>query len=131
MIHVNLFALDYFNRKKYLSIESTEFVDEVGEFQTLWLSNFEELDMLFSMLGFDYEISPMEKQDSFIGLIDLSKNHYPEFDDNSFRKFYDSWIFNSHRDNTIDEYGQLLFLLGKAKSWNNRRFRIALIEKQD
>lgn len=53
-----------------------------------------------------------------------------EFDQESFDDFYAHWIELTKRKNSMGEYGQLVFLIGKANTWNKRTYRFILQEKK-
>ena len=46
-----------------------------------------------------------------------------------FDQFYRVWITRSARENSMNEYGQLVFLQGQASQWNKRNFRFILLER--
>ena len=46
-----------------------------------------------------------------------------------FDDFYTNWIELTGRENTMDEYGQLAFLIKKTEAWNKCLSRYILQEK--
>lgn len=126
MIHVNFSAGDYFGVKYLSSIN--EFIDEYPRFQTMYLDNQEQLKMLFRLLGFN-EIKLIKLHDSpFSHYCDISFGNYPEFVQDEFDDFYKSWISHSKRENTMNEYGSLIFLTGLTTDWNKMKYRLITIE---
>ncbi len=83
-----------------------------------------------SLLG----IRPLTKtslpaNEDFSVLFDYSASLLPQLDGADFDAFYGEWLRKSGRESTMDEYGQLIFLQGRATNWNTRSSRFILLEK--
>jgi hypothetical protein len=61
----------------------------------------------------------------------FSYQNIKEFSEQEFDNFYGAWLQETLRDNTMDEYGQLIFILGQASSWNKQPHKIILHEKAE
>lgn len=115
------------------AIASLESVDlHCGQIFGIALSNENEFEILMSLLGVT-TIDRFDVKDNqdFHKLYDYSYSFLPTLDESSFDKFYASWLESTGRESTIDEYGQLIFLQGIAKSWNVKAHRFVLLEKND
>lgn len=127
MIHAHFAAGIIKSKEQITSVE--KFVDSFPDFQSVFVSNEQELLSLLSLLGFN--LVEIEKLidinfDKFINLRDFK---FPLFDESQFESFYAKWIANNDKENSMDEYGQLVFLHHMTESWNNRQDRFVLIEK--
>ena len=90
--------------------------------------NENELKLLLELLGIreisSHELSNVE----FSKYWDISRFKFPEFDDLQFDQFYEKWIQKSNRDNSMDEYGNLVFLRGLSSKWNRLKYRMIVRE---
>jgi hypothetical protein len=110
------------------SIESLESVCD--EFFDVALSGKKELEILLALLGIGSVIEEsLPASEDFSSLIDLSEFNIPELDKDEFDALYESWLIKTGRESNMDEYGQLIFIQGRAKSWNKRPIKVVLIEK--
>ena len=89
------------------------------------LSSSKELEILLSLLGVD----DLPNSEDFSNFIDVSKYKLPELSESGFDKLYEQWLLKTGRETNMDEYGQLIFIQGKAQEWNQRSNRIILNEK--
>ena len=126
MIHFNFIASNKFELDDFKSMN--KFVESYSDFQTIFLKNEEELILLLKLLGIE-EINSQKLSDSeFSKYWDLSNFKLPEFNKEQFDEFYENWIKDSDRDNSMDEYGSLIFLQGLSQKWNNLVYRIIVKE---
>lgn len=127
MVTFNFIASDRFRFNDFLKVE--KFVDAYPDFQSVTLKDEKELRMLLEILGirelFGHEIS----DSAFSKYWDLSGFKFPEYSKIEFEGFYSNWISKSKRNNTMDEYGSLIFLQGLSPIWNKLKHR--LIVKED
>lgn len=122
MIHLEFAAKDNFKLEYLKDIET--FVDTFQDSQPIWLNNIGELQLFLQMI--DIKLPPSQELNhlEFIRYWDISHYQLLEFSQQEFDQFYPSWIQVSKRDNTMDEYGQLLFLHGLSTKWNKLAHRI-------
>lgn len=126
MKNFNFIAGNRFELDDFKSIES--FVDTYSDFQTVTLNDTDELWLLLQLIGID-NVNAQEFTDSEFSLYwDLSEFRLPELNEEQFDKFYKDWIEKSHRDNNMDEYGDLIFLQRKSKLWNSLKYRLIVLE---
>lgn len=125
-MNFNFIAGDFFDLKDFKDIET--FVDAYPDFQTVVLKNESELALLLKTMGIEI-IKPQElKELEFSKYWDLSNFHLPEYDEEQFEVFYNKWLAKSGRDNNMDEFGNLIFLQGLSRNWNQLKHRIIVKE---
>ena len=116
------------DEKVFKSIESLEGACE--ECFSVSLSSQKEFQVLLNFLGiFDLIEENLLNSNDFSKKIDISNNRLPEFNQEEFNEFYDSWLLKTGRESSMDEYGQLVFILGKFKEWNQRLNKVVLKER--
>ncbi len=125
-MHFVFTASDNFDIK-HLNDVST-FVDNYPGFQSVTLNNEDELELLLELIGV-HEFSCIELGNApYSRYWDLSHIKFPEFDDQQFGQFYENWIQKSNRENSMDEYGSLIFLAGLSFEWNKLKYRFVVQE---
>lgn len=100
-----------------------------GDIFDVALAGDHELHLLMGMLGID--LAPpvvLPAPADFAALFDYSESLLPVFDPDGYDTFHAEWLRLSGRESTMDEYGHLIFLLGRAGSWNARAARFVLRE---
>ncbi|UJB70427.1 hypothetical protein HRE53_04785 [Acaryochloris sp. 'Moss Beach'] len=116
------------DRSVFYSIEDWDNVCE--GILDIALSSIKELEILLSLLGInDFVIENLPNSEYFSGLIDISQYKIPEFNETDFDQFYELWLSKTGRESNMDEYGQLIFIQGEARKWNQRLCKVILIEK--
>lgn len=127
MIHFNFIASDNFNLNNFKEIG--KFVDNYPDFQTVVLTDEDELKLLLELMGITefkaYELNNSE----FSKYWNVSNFKFPEFDEEHFNEFYQNWLHKSKRKNNMDEYGNLIFLQGLSSKWNKLQYRLIVKEK--
>lgn len=94
------------------------------------LANEKELEILFDLLGVDrIQKVPLSGSEDFEKLYDYSQCSLPEYDIEQFDSFYEHWLEITGRESDMDEYGQLIFIQGRAVKWNKNEKRIVLRAK--
>ena len=117
-----------FDEEVFKSIESLEGACE--EYFSVSLSSKKEFDTLLSLLGiFDFIEEDLLKSNAFSIRVNISKYRLPEFNQEEFNEFYDLWLLKTGRESSMNEYGQLVFILGKFQEWNQRRNKVVLKER--
>jgi hypothetical protein len=109
---------------------STEaMIENCEEYFAVALDSDDELSTLIGLLGLTLppETSLSPNLD-FSFVIDYSEQRLPQLTEDDFDKFYDEWLRRSGRESSMDEYGQLLFLQGRADAWNKMASRFVLCE---
>jgi len=126
MINLIFIASDNFDIEDLNDI--TTFVDNYAGFQSVVLNNEDELELLLELMGVR-EFSCVElNSEAFSRYWDLSHVKLPELDDQQFGQFYENWIEKSNRENSMDEYGSLIFLSGLSSEWNKLTYRFIVQE---
>jgi hypothetical protein len=89
----------------------------------------DELRILMGLLGVSRlaETSLSPNRD-FSAVFDYSTEALPQLSKDDFDTFYDEWLRRSGRETSMDEYGQLIFLHGRADAWNKMVHRFVLRE---
>lgn len=128
-MHFNFFASNHFDLRALNSIES--FVDNYPDFQTVWLTDEKELNLLFDLIGVQGVIGINLDNFHFTKYWNLSHIKLPELDSKQYDKFYESWIEKTSRDNSMTEYGSLIFLEGLSSKWNRLKYRLVVKESSD
>lgn len=100
-----------------------------GDIFAVALAGDHELHLLMGLLGID--LAPpvlLPAPADFAALFDYSDSFLPVFNPDGYDTFHAEWLSLSGREPTMDEYGQLIFLQGRAGSWNARAARFILRE---
>jgi len=111
-----------------ISIEIDDFVDSFPDFQSVALYNDQELEALLNLIGIKQIIEKKLSNPDFSKYWDLSENKFPEFSQEEFDEIYIKWLEISNREGNMDEYGNLIFLIGKSKNWNKLKYRYVVKE---
>lgn len=99
------------------------------EFFAVALAGDDELRTLMGLLGLTLPAETLlSPNEDFSSVIDYSDQSLPQLTEDDFEKFYDDWLHMSGRETSMDEYGQLLFLQGRAGAWNKMASRFVLCE---
>jgi hypothetical protein len=108
----------------------TELVDGGYEWFSVCLERDEQFQVLMNLLGLAHvtETQLTSNQD-FSALYDYSNSQLPHLSQNDYDVFFDEWLIKSGRQSSMDEYGQLIFLLGRAADWNKNANRFVLRER--
>lgn len=116
------------NRRTLDSIESLD--DACEDFFSVALSSKKELEILLELLGLErIDEESLPNSEDFSSVIDLSRLKLPEYNTEEFDQFYALWLSKTGRESGMDEYGQLTFIQGQAKKWNQRQCKVVLSEK--
>ncbi|WP_196893143.1 hypothetical protein [Aureivirga marina] len=126
MEHYNFFAGNDFKERYLDDIEC--FVEHFVDFNFVFMDE-KELEILLSLIGIPKPKWIEIDSDDYSKYYDFSGFKLPEFTEDDFKNFYEKWINKSNRNNNMDEYGSLLFLQQFSKRWNQRKFRIIVVEK--
>ncbi len=112
------------------SVESL--IDDCG-FENIFgvgLSSHKELEILLHFLGVaDFVEESLPHNKIYSSVINLSSFKLPEFNQDDFDTFYQLWLAETGRENSMDEYGQLLFIQGLATRWDQRPYKVILSER--
>lgn len=127
MMNFNFIASNKFELTDFNDIE--KFVDRFPDFQTVTLKDEKQLQQLLGLMGIEnFQVEILNKAE-FEKLWDLSDSKLPEYNEEQFDQFYREWLKISGRDNNMDEYGNLIFLQGLSRQWN--QFNHKLIVKEN
>lgn len=126
-MNFNFIASDDFDINNFRDID--KFVDNYPDFQTVILNTEDELELLLDLIGSNDCASIELTNSEFLKYWDLSSIKFPEFDEDQFNQFYDDWIIKSQRENTMDEFGNLIFLIGLSSKWNKHKYRLIVRER--
>ena len=126
-MNFNFVASDNFDFNTLNDIE--KFVDNYPDFQTVVLTDEDELKTLLELMGinefFSYDLVNAE----FSKYWNVSNFKFPELDEQLFSQFYGNWLNRTKRGNNIYEYGNLIFLQGISSKWNRLNYRLVIKEK--
>ncbi len=92
------------------------------------LDNEIQLNQLLNLIGLNKPVKKMLLDSKFEYYYDFSTQKITEFSNEEFEKFYTKWLTETNRENSMDEYGQLIFILGQARSWNQEQHILVLHE---
>jgi len=120
----NFLATDIFDLTNLT--DTAKFIENYSDFQTVILNDENELKLLFQMMMLNEIVEENLKSDEFSKYWDISSVKLPEFNKAQFDKFYKAWIEKSERKNTMDEYGNLIFLCGLSSKWNKLKYRLVV-----
>jgi len=109
---------------------SLEAMDEnCEEYFQIVLEDDDELKLLMGLLGVNFFAeTSLSSNEDFSSVFDYSHQQLPRLSNDDFDQLYDEWLRRSGRETSMDEYGQLLFLQGRADSWNKMANRFVLCE---
>ncbi|MXN92915.1 hypothetical protein GR160_16940 [Flavobacterium sp. Sd200] len=123
-MNFHFIATDSFDVNSLNDIEI--FVEKYPDFQTISLENENELKLLLELMNINFSsFNALDIRD-FEKYWDMSNYKFPELNYEQFDMFYQNWILKSKRINTMDEYGNLIFLQGLSSKWNKLRHRIII-----
>jgi hypothetical protein len=122
IMEFNFIAGDQFSIGTLDDLE--KFIAIYPDFQTVMLADENELTLLLKLMGMPEFVSQNLNNSDFSKFWDLSGFKLPELDNQQFDKFYENWIQKSHRENNMDEYGNLIFLQGLSTKWNKLKYRL-------
>ena len=125
-MNFNFVASNQFDLSFLKDIEN--FVDHFPDFQTVWLTDENELELLLALMEIHEHVEHAVQNDQFSKYWDISNFKLPELDDQQFEKFYQHWLEKSKRNNNMDEYGNLIFLQGLSSKWNRLKYRLIIKE---
>ena len=129
MLNFNFIAGNKFELDDFKDIE--KFVDAFPDFQTVVLSNEGELNLLLQLFGIENaRPHPLDKS-IFSKYWDISNAKLPEYNSAQFSQFYHKWLEISGRENHLDEYGNLIFLQGRSRVWNQYDFRLIVKDEEE
>lgn len=126
MIILHFIAGNTFNIEILNNIEL--FVNHFPDLQTVILNNENELELLLEVIGMKTCNGQDLIDSEFSKYWDISNQNLPEYTTEQFDLFYKKWLNLSGRENTIDEYGNLIFLQGLSSQWNWCKYRLILKE---
>lgn len=126
-MHCYFLSSDSFDLNDLKGIDS--FIDQYPDFQTVHLLNEEELKILFELINIPFFPGQDLPYKDFSSYWDLSNYKFPEMNEKDFDLFYENWIERTKRENTMDEYGSLIFLQGLGSTWNKRKFRVIVKDR--
>jgi len=111
----------------YASLEAMS--ENCQEYFQVVLDGDDELRKLMKLLGVSRlaETSLSSNRD-FSAVFDYSVDPLPELSKDDFDTFYEKWLRGTGRETSMDEYGQLIFLQGRAEAWNRMAYRFVLRE---
>lgn len=99
------------------------------ELFSVTLASDDKLELLMGLPGIEPLPSiSLRFNTEFLALFDYSEKFLPQLTQEDFDVFYEKWLRLTHRNSSMDEYGQLLFLQGRAASWNKMASRVILRE---
>ena len=117
-------ATNNFDRTRFDDIE--KFVDAYPGCQNVQLNDQNEFRLLLKLMEIT-DPDSVELDSPYCSQYwDLSSFALPEYSEEQFDRFYANWIKQSGRENTMDEYGQLIFLQGVSSAWNKLTFRMVV-----
>ncbi len=125
-MHFNFFASNSFELNNLDQLDS--FVDSYPDFQTVYLENEGELYLLFKLMNVNDPHEQKLNSSEFDRLWNISSYELPELNEEEFQEFYQNWLKESGRENTMDEFGQLIFLQGLTPKWNQLTNRLVVRE---
>lgn len=115
-----------------ISFESVEnFVNSYPNFQTLVLKNEYELEILFELMGIEKVKSKKLNEIDFCKYWDLSNLNLPEYNEQEFDLLYQNWLKKTGRENSMDEYGNLIFLQNLNTKQNKSNYILIVKEKNE
>ncbi len=107
-MNFNFIASNRLELEDFKSLE--KFVVSYPDFQTVFLNNELELNLLLQIIGIKNITGQNLNEAEFSKYWDLSNFKLPELNEDEYDKFYAIWLEKSGRDNNMDEYGSLIFL---------------------
>jgi hypothetical protein len=104
-------------------------VKNCEEYFPVVLEDDDELRILMGLLGVPYLAETLlSSNEDFSAVFDYSAQQLPQLSNADFDTLYDEWLRRSGRETSMDEYGQLIFLQGRADGWNKMANRFVLCE---
>ena len=118
------------NRPVTVASASLESMDQnCQEYFLVALEGDDELRILMGLLGMTFVAETLlSSSEDFSSVFDYSEHQLPQLSKDDFDTLYDEWLRRSGRKTSMDEYGQLIFLQGRADGWNKMANRFILCE---
>ena len=111
------------------SVSLEAMVEHCEEYFPVVLEGDGELRILMGLLGVhSLAKTSLSSNEDFSSVFDYSGEQLPQLSKDEFDTFYDEWLRRSGRETSMDEYGQLIFLEGRANRWNKMAYRFVLCE---
>lgn len=111
----------------YASLEAMS--ENCEEYFHVALESNDELRILMGLLGVSRLVeTSLSSNRDFDTVFDYSTEPLPQLSKDDFDTFYDEWLRRSGRKTSMDEYGQLIFISGRAEAWNKVVHRFVLRE---
>jgi hypothetical protein len=99
------------------------------EYFPVVLEDDDELRLLMGLLGVTHLAETLlSSNKDFSAVFDYSAQQLRQLSKDDFDTLYDEWLRRSGRETSMDEYGQLIFLQGRADRWNKMANRFVLCE---
>lgn len=102
------------------------FASTFPDFNLVELNNEKEFRLLLKLMNVKINAENNLDTSDFCKLWDISSSKLPELNQNEFNTFYNNWLQESGRINSMDEFGQLLFLQHNSGEWNKNKYRLGL-----
>jgi hypothetical protein len=126
MVQYIISASNQIDNSTFQTIES--FVDQCPTFFQITLDNENQLKQLLDLLKIKDSITTKLIDKDYSTLIEISSQKLPEMNEEKYNQFYEEWLKNTGRENTMDEYAQFIFLQGTSKVFNLAKHRFLLKE---
>jgi hypothetical protein len=127
-MHFTFVAGNKFDQSMLKDIDTL--ANSFPEINSVALDNEHQLDLLLTSIGINLpEKRDISDSDFAEYFYDVSNQDIRECSEKEFESFYEDWCSKTSRDNTMDEYGQLMFLQGLSRNWNAKQYRLIINEK--
>ncbi|QIZ78747.1 hypothetical protein [Ferrimonas lipolytica] len=120
MIHFSFIPLEELNSGVLNSLEDRYELEEVLTFETVG-----ELKIFVDLLGAELAQSPFQNLQD-VDSSWLINGTLKSFSEPEFELFYQKWITLTGRDNTMDEYGQLICFNSTVGKLNKETHKVVL-----
>src|ERR1039457_2944250 len=121
-------AADSFDKSNFQGLVA--FADAFPEFFDVSLEDENQFNTLLRLIGLSIpQKLILEDNEDFQCLYDISNQTMKEFSEEAFDEFYQQWLAETRRENSMDEYGQLIFILGQAITCNKMAHKFIFSER--
>ncbi len=128
MTNFHIISSSSFDLNSFESVEN--FVNSYPNFQTLVLKNEDELEILLKLIGIE-KIKSKKLNEIYCKYWDLSDFNLPKYNEQEFDLFYQNWLKKTGRENSRDEYSNLIFLQNLNTKLNRSNYILLIIKENN
>jgi hypothetical protein len=128
MTNFHIISSNTFDLNSFESVEN--FVNSYPNFQTLVLKDEDELEILLKLIGIE-KVKSKKLNEIYCKYWDLSDFNLPDYNEQAFGLLYQNWLKKTGRENSMNEYGNLIFLQNLNTKLNKSNYILIVKENNE